>query len=319
MPPARELAYVALGSNVGARDAHLAAARARLSALPDTRLVAVSSIEETEPIGPPQPRYLNQMVLLSTGLAPRDLLNACREIEAAAGRVRQERWGPRTLDLDIVRYGDRIIDDPDLKVPHPELPRRGFWHRELAELDRHRTTASLPPWAHVTPERAQHIERVADLLRGWAADMNTPARERERWFRAAYFHDALKDAPPQLLESVARNPWGIAALRHGPAAAEMATRHGETDPGVLDAVRYHSVGYAGWDQVGRMLYLADFLEPGRGGAPKVREQLIASVPRDPRAALRRVARQRLTLMLARFHVLLPETVSFWNALACDVP
>lgn len=135
MPPARELAYVALGSNLGDRAAYLAHARRLLADLPTTDIVATTVVEETAPIGPPQPSYLNQMVLLSTGLSPRALLTACQAIEEAAGRERAHRWGPRTLDVDIVRYGDRAIDEPDLKVPHPELPHREFWQREVAELD----------------------------------------------------------------------------------------------------------------------------------------------------------------------------------------
>jgi 2-amino-4-hydroxy-6-hydroxymethyldihydropteridine diphosphokinase len=135
---AREWAFVALGSNLGDRSAHLAAARAALRALPETDLVAESTVEETAPLGRvPQPRYLNQMVLLRTGLDARRLLEACLTIERAAGRVRRERWGPRTLDLDLVRFGDHRHDAPDLRIPHPELPRRDFWQRELAELIPH--------------------------------------------------------------------------------------------------------------------------------------------------------------------------------------
>lgn len=135
---ARELAYVALGSNLGDRAAHLADARARLAALPDTTLVAESSIEETAPLGGrEQPPYLNQMVLLETGLTPHALLRRCQAIEAARGRTRSGRWSSRTLDLDIVKYGDRRIETPDLVVPHPELPNRDFWTRELAELESH--------------------------------------------------------------------------------------------------------------------------------------------------------------------------------------
>lgn len=127
--------YLALGSNLGDRARHLAFARERLAALPETSMVAASEIEETEPLGPvPQGPYLNQMVLLKTTLAPRDLLAQCGAIERAAGRERTVRWGPRTLDLDIVRYDDLAIAEPDLVVPHPELPRRAFWQRELAEL-----------------------------------------------------------------------------------------------------------------------------------------------------------------------------------------
>ena len=137
-----ERVYVALGSNVGDREAHLAHARARLSALPDTRLIAASRVEETAPLGGgrrpvAQGPYLNQMVLLETGLPPAALLAQCRAIEAERGRERRagERWGPRTLDLDIVRYGARIVREPDLLIPHPELANRDFWQREIAELD----------------------------------------------------------------------------------------------------------------------------------------------------------------------------------------
>jgi len=127
---------VALGSNLGDRDAHLAHARARLAALPGTRLVAASRIEETAPIGPvAQPPYLNQMVLLETSLTPAELLRHCLVIEAERGRARRERWGPRTLDLDIVRYGDQTVRQPDLTIPHPELENRDFWQREIAELE----------------------------------------------------------------------------------------------------------------------------------------------------------------------------------------
>jgi len=132
---ARDWAFVALGSNLGDRREHLARARAALTTLPDTELVAASTIEETPPLGPvPQPPYLNQMVLLRTGLDARRLLEACLEIERAEGRVRGERWGPRTLDLDIVRFGDLHVNAPDVRIPHPELPHRDFWQRELAEL-----------------------------------------------------------------------------------------------------------------------------------------------------------------------------------------
>lgn len=127
---------MALGSNVGDRAAHLAYARARLAALPRTRLLKHSRIEETAPLGPiPQGPYLNQMVLLETELAPAELLAHLHAIEAERGRERRVRWGPRTLDLDIVRFGDRAVREPGLTIPHPELPHRDFWQRELAELD----------------------------------------------------------------------------------------------------------------------------------------------------------------------------------------
>jgi 2-amino-4-hydroxy-6-hydroxymethyldihydropteridine diphosphokinase len=84
-----------------------------------------------------QPAYLNQMVLLETSLEPRDLLRALQAIEYEQGRRRSERWGSRTLDLDIVRFGDRHVTEQDLIIPHPELSNRDFWLRELAEIQSH--------------------------------------------------------------------------------------------------------------------------------------------------------------------------------------
>jgi len=135
---AAERAFIALGSNLGDREGHLAAARAALAALPRTRLVGASRVEETAPLGGmDQPPYLNQMVALETGLEPRALLAACQAIERSRGRVRAEHWGARTLDLDIVRYGDRRVAEPDLIIPHPQLSNRDFWQRELEELSSH--------------------------------------------------------------------------------------------------------------------------------------------------------------------------------------
>ncbi|MGH7614788.1 MAG: 2-amino-4-hydroxy-6-hydroxymethyldihydropteridine diphosphokinase [Gemmatimonadales bacterium] len=131
-----ERVYVALGSNLGDRAGHLAHARMRLAALPGTALVAASVIEETAPLGPvPQGAYLNQMVLLETTLAPEELLRHAQLIEQERGRERGVRWGPRTLDLDIVRFGDRVVDSPGLTLPHPQLDARDFWQREVAQLD----------------------------------------------------------------------------------------------------------------------------------------------------------------------------------------
>ena len=131
----RDVAYVALGSNVGDRDLHLARAREALAAIPRTRVIATSAVEETAPIGPiQQGPYLNQMVALETELAPRELLAELQRIEHQAGRTREVRWGPRTLDLDIVRYERQTASDADLVVPHPAEKAREFWQRELAEL-----------------------------------------------------------------------------------------------------------------------------------------------------------------------------------------
>lgn len=135
---APERVAIALGSNVGDREQHLEAARRSIAALPDTRIVAASAVESTAPLGPvAQGPFLNQMLLVETTLEPRPLLEALLAIERAEGRVRRRRWGPRTLDCDIVLYGARAVRSADLTIPHPELPNRPFWQRELAQLDVH--------------------------------------------------------------------------------------------------------------------------------------------------------------------------------------
>ncbi|HXT18837.1 MAG TPA: 2-amino-4-hydroxy-6-hydroxymethyldihydropteridine diphosphokinase [Gemmatimonadaceae bacterium] len=130
-----DVAYIALGSNLGDRHAHLARARAALGALPHSRVLAESAIEETAPIGLlEQPPFLNQMIALQTTLSPRELLVMLQDIELREGRVRNVRWGPRTIDLDIVCFDQQTMQAPGLEVPHPELANRDFWRRELAEL-----------------------------------------------------------------------------------------------------------------------------------------------------------------------------------------
>lgn len=160
----------------------------------------------------------------------------------------------------------------------------------------------LPPWARVGRGRRAHVRRVAALLDTWADAMRVSPRERDRWLRAAWLHDALRDA---------RLP---AHTTHGAAAAERAARDGETDAGVLDAVRFHSQGYAAWGDVGKMLYLADFLEPGRRGRRQERARLARRVPRDRDAVLREVVAWQMTLRLESGRPVHPLTLEFWNSL-----
>ncbi|MEO7217317.1 MAG: 2-amino-4-hydroxy-6-hydroxymethyldihydropteridine diphosphokinase [Gemmatimonadaceae bacterium] len=130
-----DVAFVGLGSNLGDRAAHLAAARDRVSGIPGTKIIAVSAIEETEPIGPAlQGRYLNQMIALQTSLDPAQLLAELHRVEQLGGRARTVHWGPRTIDLDIVKYASTTWSSPELQVPHREIDNREFWRRELAEL-----------------------------------------------------------------------------------------------------------------------------------------------------------------------------------------
>lgn len=124
-------AYLGLGSNLGDRGAHL---RAAVAALPD--VAAVSPVYESEPVGGPpgQSPYLNLVVALDTELSARELLDVAHQLETAAGRVRTEKDGPRTLDVDVLLVGDLAVDEADLVVPHPRMWRRRFVLAPLADL-----------------------------------------------------------------------------------------------------------------------------------------------------------------------------------------
>ena len=131
----KDVAYIALGSNLGQREVFLAQARRAIAALAETRVLGQTDAEETAPIGPvAQGPFLNQMIAIETELSPRALLTELHRIEADAGRVRKERWGPRTLDLDIVLFEHQSVREPGLTVPHPELSNRNFGLKELATL-----------------------------------------------------------------------------------------------------------------------------------------------------------------------------------------
>ena len=135
MEPVR--AYIGLGGNVGDRAANLERAVATLAADPDVEVVAVSTFRETEPVGYlDQPRFLNGVVAVETALPPRALLDRLLGIERALGRERSgPRFGPRTIDLDLLLYGTETLDEPGLTVPHPRLAERRFVLEPLCELD----------------------------------------------------------------------------------------------------------------------------------------------------------------------------------------
>jgi 2-amino-4-hydroxy-6-hydroxymethyldihydropteridine diphosphokinase len=145
-------ALLGLGSHVGDRLAHLQAAVDGLAGAPGVDVVAVSTVYETAPVGgPPQDDYLNAVVALDTELTSRDLLDVARRLEADEHRVRAERWGPRTLDVDVLLVGDEVVDEPDLVVPHPRMRERAFVLVPLSEL--------APEWAAAIP---------ADRTTDWA-------------------------------------------------------------------------------------------------------------------------------------------------------
>jgi 2-amino-4-hydroxy-6-hydroxymethyldihydropteridine diphosphokinase len=134
--PGSRRAYLGIGSNLGDRLAYLQLAVDELSATDGIAVVAVSPVYETAPVGgPEQPDYLNAVVAVDTVLTARELLGVAQGIEAAAERVRTVRWGPRTLDVDVLLVGDERVDDADLVVPHPRLAERAFVVVPLAELD----------------------------------------------------------------------------------------------------------------------------------------------------------------------------------------
>ena len=153
-------AYLALGSNLGERAQYLQAAVDALVREPDVTIVAISGIYETEPVGgPEQGRYLNAVVALDTVLTPRELLALAQRLEAGAARVRAQRWGPRTLDVDVLLVGDFVVSEPDLVVPHPRMWERGFvlspLHDVAPELVEARIEVPDGGWPGVT--------RVADI------------------------------------------------------------------------------------------------------------------------------------------------------------
>jgi len=168
-----------------------------------------------------------------------------------------------------------------------------------------------------SPSRVAHIERVATTAGGWADAMRVSSGERRRWLRAVWLHDALRDADDATLARWAPDAAGSRELGHGPASAARAQAEGETDQHVLDAVRYHSVGYAGWDMVGRVLYCADYLEPGRDHGRERRAELAARFPGDPAGVLLAVAADRLAHLIRSRWPLIEPTVGFWNHLVAS--
>jgi 2-amino-4-hydroxy-6-hydroxymethyldihydropteridine diphosphokinase len=133
---AATVACVALGSNLGDRQATIFKAIERIGALAGVRVVAVSGLMENPAVGGPagSPPFLNGAARLLTTLTPRDLMRALLDIESQLGRVRAEKWGPRTIDLDLILYGDRVIDEPGLRVPHPLAHQRRFVLQPMAEI-----------------------------------------------------------------------------------------------------------------------------------------------------------------------------------------
>ncbi|AZE63325.1 MULTISPECIES: 2-amino-4-hydroxy-6-hydroxymethyldihydropteridine diphosphokinase [Pseudomonas] len=143
-----ERIYIGMGSNLAAPQQQLRSALEAMAKLPGTQLAGVSAFYQSDSLLPGQPRYTNAVAALDSDLAPLDLLDALQAIENDQGRERLERWGPRTLDLDILLFGDRLIDEPRLKVPHYQMHLRAFVLYPLAELAP--GTLQLPDGRHLS-------------------------------------------------------------------------------------------------------------------------------------------------------------------------
>ncbi|MDH6100807.1 2-amino-4-hydroxy-6-hydroxymethyldihydropteridine diphosphokinase [Anabaenopsis sp. FSS-46] len=149
------LSAIALGSNIGESQAILEGAIKSLEKIPGVTIKAISSWYKTAPVGgPEQPDYLNGCAILEVQLTPEQLLKTLQEIEQEFGRVRKERWGPRTLDLDVILFNDLILETPDLQIPHPRMRERAFVLVPLAEI--------APEW--IEPVTKETISQLLEHL-----------------------------------------------------------------------------------------------------------------------------------------------------------
>ena len=175
----------------------------------------------------------------------------------------------------------------------------------------------LPDWAVAGPGRRAHMVRVADLLERWAGALGLDADEVTRWRAAGFLHDALRDADPVSLEAEV-DPSDLdlpPRVLHGPAAARRLQGH--VSPRLLTAIRYHTIGHPDLDDLGRALYLADFLEPGRSPLADWRAELRSRMPDDRDSVLLEVIDSRIRHLLERRAPLRRETADFWTRVALE--
>lgn len=175
----------------------------------------------------------------------------------------------------------------------------------------------LPEWAEVKPARRAHIERVAALVREWAVARRLPPAEQDRCSAAGWLHDALRDAQPGSLRAIVAaefREWPDALL-HGPAAATRLRTDGVSDEGLLRAIAFHTVGHPEFDTCGRLLYCADYLEPGRTFDPVGRAVLRARMPHDETEVLSDILRNRMAHLISSRKKIRRETIAFWNSIA----
>jgi len=169
-------------------------------------------------------------------------------------------------------------------------------------------SVEIPSWAQVKRKRAKHIRRVTALLSAWGEEMRLPHAERQCWVDAGRYHDALRDAPVDELRALAGSSLEEVELLHGPAAAAKLEQDGETRRDLLDAIRYHSIGWKKWERVGKALYMADYLEPGRTFDMEQRALMALRVPRDFDGIFREVVRTRMAYAVDNGFTKYPESV-----------
>jgi HD superfamily phosphohydrolase YqeK len=176
------------------------------------------------------------------------------------------------------------------------------------------TAIDLPSWSQVSDKRVAHIERVTELLADWATAMQIGHHEAQAFIDAGRLHDSMRDASEEILRDITGDRHSPVGLLHGPAAATVLEREGETRRELLNAIRYHTVGSAGWGIVGKALYMADYLEPGRKFSRQDRRFLSALVPKAFDSIFRQVVRLRLEWSVREGYPIFPDTVSLWNSL-----
>ncbi|MEI6738859.1 MAG: hypothetical protein WCK74_00980 [Gemmatimonadaceae bacterium] len=174
-------------------------------------------------------------------------------------------------------------------------------------------TLALPTWAVVSEKRHAHIMRVVALLDTWAARMDLDRLAAQAWHDAGAWHDALRGADELRLRHITGMYEAPVGLLHGPAAASQLAVDGEARRDVLEAIRWHTVGCATWDQTGRALYMADFLEPGRTFLTEERAALAARVPVEFDTVFREVVRLRISWAIGSGKSVMPETLALWEA------
>lgn len=170
----------------------------------------------------------------------------------------------------------------------------------------------LPPWAQVGDKRRAHIARVTALLDRWSDALHLTPAERCTWHDAGRLHDALRDAPVEQLRLAVPDPSLPDSVLHGPAVARRLAAEGETRADLLDAIRWHTLGNPEWGTVGRALFMADYLEPGRPFSREDRAFLASHVPLDFDGVFRQVVRTRIEWTLREGKAIFPETVALWN-------